>query len=158
MFSRAARRALSSRPVLALGARALGARGVRQWPVHSRASPMAGSIRHASAAADFDAVRTQSMIRTVLAALEDGRGATSETFVPQLNERGGLELDLGDKGWYTLEAAQGGLLLLFSPLSGPKYYEYDEGNDWWVNREDGHLLAELLVRELMHITSVCVNL
>jgi len=114
--------------------------------------------RDASAAADFDAVRTQSMIRTVLAALEDGRGATSETFVPQLNERGGLELDLGDKGWYTLEAAEGGLLLLFSPLSGPKYYEYDEGNDWWVNREDGHLLAELLVRELMHITSVCVNL
>ena len=49
-------------------------------------------------------------------------------------------------------------LLLFSPLSGPKYYSYDAANGWWSAPDDGHLLDELLVRELMHTTSVCLNL
>ena len=28
----------------------------------------------------------------------------------------------------------------------------------WRSPEDGHLMVELLVRELMHSTSVCINL
>jgi len=38
------------------------------------------------------------------------------------------------------------------------YYEYDPGNKWWSSPTDGHLMDELLVRELMHITSVYLNL
>ena len=69
-----------------------------------------------------------------------------------------LTLDLGSaKGQYTFQEFNG-QLLLFSPLSGPKYYTYDAGNRWWCAIDDGHLLDELLVRELMHVTSVYLNL
>lgn len=75
-----------------------------------------------------------------------------------MDAHGVLHLDLGDaKGHYSLQK-HGKQLLLFSPLSGPKYYDYDAGNGWWVAPDDGHLLDELLVRELMHITSVYLNL
>ena len=47
---------------------------------------------------------------------------------------------------------------LHSPLIGPRYYDWDAENEWFYDKADGHLLVELLVRELMHITSVCVNL
>ena len=78
-------------------------------------------------------------------------------FEPTLGDDGVLLLDLGPKGQYSLQAANG-RLLLFSPLVGPKYYDYDPSNRWWYAPEDGHLLDELLVRELMHITSVYLNL
>ena len=78
-------------------------------------------------------------------------------FEPSINDEGVLTLDLGCKGQYSLQV-EGDRLLLFSAVSGPRYYSYDESNDWWYNADDGHLLVELLVRELMHSTSVCINL
>jgi frataxin-like iron-binding protein CyaY len=103
------------------------------------------------------ATPADAFILSVHRALEDGKGATSETFEPRITEAGVLELNLGEKGYYTLARADD-RLLLFSPTSGPKYYVFDAENDWWVSPDDGHLLVEILVRELMHTTSVCINL
>jgi len=96
-------------------------------------------------------------IQEVYTALEDGKSASAEPFDPQLND-GKLLLDLGPKGQYSLEETADGRLCLFSPISGPRYYDFDQENGWWSNRQDGHLLYELFVREIMHITAVCVNL
>lgn len=41
-------------------------------------------------------------------------------------------------------------LTMFSPVSTAVYsYSFDKGNDAWVSDDDGHLLVELLTRELM---------
>jgi frataxin-like iron-binding protein CyaY len=82
--------------------------------------------------------------------------ATTETFEPTLDERGVLSLEC-TAGTYSLEATEG-RILLFSPISGPKYYEWDAENAWWYHAADGHQLVELLVREIMHTTGACVNL
>ena len=78
---------------------------------------------------------------------------------------GELVLDLGPKGQYWLSqvAGQKGQkgqqqLQLFSPISGPQLYRFDAANGWWANEADGHLLHDLLVREIMHITSVYLDL
>lgn len=98
------------------------------------------------------------MIGTIHTAFEDAATSCSDTFKPSLSESGGmLSLDLGDKGQYSLQLDGEGLLL-FSPVIGPKRYIYDPANDWWANPDDGHQLIELLVRELMHSTSVYINL
>ena len=97
-------------------------------------------------------------IARIHGAFEAGRDACSDTFEPQLNDDGSLVLDLGEKGQYGLQLAPNGQLLLFSPLTGPVHYEYDPENDWWRSPHDGHLMVELLVRELMHITSVYIDL
>jgi frataxin-like iron-binding protein CyaY len=98
-----------------------------------------------------------STISTIHAALNDAKGACSDTFEPALSADGIMSLDLGDKGQYSLQP-DGERLLLFSPVVGPKHYTWDAANGWWSSPEDGHLLVELLVRELMHSTSVCINL
>ena len=57
---------------------------------------------------------------------------------------GVLLLGIGAKGQYSLEQTAGGRLCLFSPLSGPRYYEYDRENAWFANKQDGacsHSLA-----------------
>mmetsp|Transcript_51336 Transcript_51336/g.171340 ORF Transcript_51336/g.171340 Transcript_51336/m.171340 type:complete len:176 (+) Transcript_51336:2-529(+) len=105
----------------------------------------------------------QRCIDTIYAALIDAKEAAaaatpSETFEPSLDADGKILLDLGEKGQYGLEALPDGRVLLFSPLIGPRYYDWDAENEWFYDKADGHLLVELLVRELMHITSVCVNL
>lgn len=92
-----------------------------------------------------------------MVAFEDARDATSDTFEPKIGDDGVLWLNLGDKGWYSLQEYNG-QLMMFSPISGPQYYDYDTVNRWWSSPADGHLLVELLVRELMHITSVYINL
>ena len=99
----------------------------------------------------------EAEIARIHAAFVDGRDACFEQFEPSLDDQGVLHLDLGAKGQYSLQA-HGAQLLLFSPISGPKYYDYDAANKWWAASDDGHLLDELLVRELMHITAVCLNL
>ena len=99
----------------------------------------------------------EAAIRRIQAAFVDAGECCSDRFEPSLGEDSVLLLDLGDKGQYSLQA-HGERLLLFSPLSGPKYYSYDAANGWWSAPDDGHLLDELLVRELMHTTSVCLNL
>lgn len=96
-------------------------------------------------------------IKKIQMALEDAREGTADTFEPYMNDEGVLVLDLGSKGQYSLQL-EGERLLLFSATSGPRYYVYDADNDWWHNPDDGHLLVELLVRELMHTTSACINL
>jgi frataxin-like iron-binding protein CyaY len=96
-------------------------------------------------------------INRVYGVMVDAREGCSDTFEPTLGDDGVLVLDLGDKGQYSLQP-EGTRLLLFSALSGPKYYAFDSGNRWWAAEDDGHLLDELLVRELMHVTSVCLNL
>ena len=105
----------------------------------------------------------QRCIDTIYAALVDAKEAAavatpSETFEPSLDADGKILLELGEKGQYGLEALPDGRVLLFSPLIGPRYYDWDAENEWFYDKADGHLLVELLVRELMHITSVCVNL
>jgi len=137
-------RAAVPRPALAIGIVA-----VRPGPLPS---PLQRCGFSSSSAPPADA-----FILTVHKALEDGRGATSETFEPRMTDDGILELNLGEKGFYSLSKADD-RLLLFSPTSGPKYYVFDAENDWWVSPDDGHLLVEILVRELMHTTSVCINL
>ena len=103
-----------------------------------------------------DAVATE--IRRLQSALLDAQSGTPERFEPSIGDDGILLLDLGpEKGTYSFQELNG-QLLLYSPLSGPKYYTYDADNRWWSAIDDGHLLDELLVRELMHITSVCLNL
>ena len=90
-------------------------------------------------------------------ALNDAKDACSDTFEPTLGADGVLWLSLGSRGYYSLQE-HNGQLLLFSPITGPLYYEYDKENEWWKSPTDGHLLHDLLVRELMHLTSVCLNL
>ena len=109
-----------------------------------------------STASDNDPATRE--IKRIYGAFEAGMDACSDTFEPSINEEGHLVLDLGDKGQYGLQPAPNGQLLLFSPLTGPVYYEFDSENGWWRNPHDGHLLVELLVRELMHITSVYIDL
>ena len=83
--------------------------------------------------------------------------STHETMVPTVGEDGILVIDLGEKGQYSLQSYNG-QLILFSPVSGPCYYSYDLGNKWWYDPNDGHLMDEKLVREMMHITAVYLNL
>ena len=97
-------------------------------------------------------------IRRLHAVMLDAAGNTHETFTPTVGADGMLlTIDLGDKGQYSMQAHHG-QLLLFSPVSGPCYYDFDGGNHWWKDPKDGHLLDEKLVREIMHITSVYLNL
>ena len=84
--------------------------------------------------------------------------SAKDTFRPSRGDDGVLWLDLGDKGHYSLTAQPDGRLLLFSPITGPQYYVHDPANKWFANPNDGHLMMELLVRELMHITSVYIDL
>lgn len=113
-------------------------------------------LRTLSAVASVPAAATR-WIKKIQMALEDAREGTADTFEPYMNDEGVLVLDLGSKGQYSLQL-EGERLLLFSATSGPRYYVYDADNDWWHNPDDGHLLVELLVRELMHTTSACINL
>ena len=83
--------------------------------------------------------------------------STHETMVPTVGDDGILVIDLGEKGQYSLQSYNG-QLILFSPVSGPCYYSYDLGNKWWYDPNDGHLMDEKLVREMMHITAVYLNL
>ena len=48
-----------------------------------------------------------------------------------------------------MQPHKNGQLILFSPVSGPCYYAFDGGNRWWIDPNDGHLLDEKLVREMM---------
>ena len=114
-------------------------------------------IRRLSANAGGTAEQEAAIARLHAAFIEASE-ACYETFEPTLGDDGMLLLDLGPKGQFSVQSADGGRLLLFSAISGPKYYSYDEANGWWSDPNDGHLLDELLVRELMHITSVCLNL
>ncbi|KAJ6604422.1 hypothetical protein DFH09DRAFT_898476 [Mycena vulgaris] len=62
---------------------------------------------------------------------------------------GVLTLQLGDKGTYVInKQPPNKQIWLSSPFSGPKRYDYDEGNDAWVYSRDGQSLADLLNREL----------
>ena len=102
-------------------------------------------------------------VARILAAFTVGQATLAEisakdTFNPTIGDDGVLWLDLGDKGYYSLQAQPDGQLLLFSPITGPLYYTHDPENKWWANPNDGHLMVELLVRELMHITSVYIDL
>ncbi len=97
-------------------------------------------------------------IRTIFGALEEAASTCSDDFEVRLDADGTLTLDLGGKGMYSLQQVDGGRLYLFSPVSGPLYYGFDAENCWWSNPDDGHLLVELLVRELMHTTGCFINL
>ena len=102
-------------------------------------------------------------VERILVAFTVGQATLAEisakdVFNPTLGDDGVLWLDLGEKGYYSLQAQPDGQLLLFSPITGPLYYAHDPENKWWANPNDGHLMVELLVRELMHITSVYIDL
>jgi hypothetical protein len=50
-------------------------------------------------------------------------------------------------------------LLLFSPVSGRSFrYEFDAESEWWRCTEDGHLLQEFFVREIMRVCEGFPNL
>ena len=99
----------------------------------------------------------EAAIRRLHTVMLDAADSTHETFVPTVASDGILTVDLGDKGQYSFQE-HNGQLMLFSPVSGPCCYTYDGGNRWWTDPNDGHLLDEKLVREMMHITSVYLNL
>ncbi len=61
-----------------------------------------------------------------------------------------LTLELGARGTYGLEALSAERIRLFSPVSGPREYAWDKSERWFV-ASDGHVLDELLVRELLPI-------
>lgn len=62
---------------------------------------------------------------------------------------GVLTLHLGDKGTYVInKQPPNKQIWLSSPFSGPKRYDYREGDDSWVYYRDGQSLSELLNREL----------
>ena len=112
-------------------------------------------------AANADVAKAE--VERILAAFTVGQATLAEisakdVFNPTLGDDGVLWLDLGEKGYYSLQAQPDGQLLLFSPITGPLYYAHDPENKWWANPNDGHLMVELLVRELMHITSVYIDL
>lgn len=97
----------------------------------------------------------RATIRRLLSVMTEARDGCSDRFEPTMGDDGVLHLDLGpEKGQYSIQESPGGTLLLFSPLSGPKYYTYDEENGWWSDPSDGHLLDELLVREV-HPHALC---
>ena len=85
-----------------------------------------------------DAAEAVSRVMKVMLEARDG---CSDTFDPTLQDDGMLLLDLGSKGQYSLQPAANNQLLLFSPLSGPKYYHYDVENRWWCAIDDGHLYS-----------------
>ena len=115
--------------------------------------------RHLASAATPPPPETPAAcIARVHAVMLDGQAACFDTFEPSIGDDGILLLDLGEKGQYSLQPHEHDKLMLFSPLVGPKIYSFDESNRWWSAVDDGHLMDELLVRELMHITSVCLNL
>lgn len=99
----------------------------------------------------------QAAVQRLLGVMEEAASGCSDTFQPSINGDGHLVVDLGSKGQYSMQA-EGAKLLVFSPVSGPCYYQYDSANRWWSDPTDGHLLDEKLVREMMHITSVYLNL
>ena len=99
----------------------------------------------------------EAAIRRLHAVMLEAADNSHETFVPTVGDDGMLVVDLGDKGQYSFQE-HNGQLILFSPVSGPCYYAFDGGNRWWTDPNDGHLLDEKLVREMMHITSVYLNL
>ncbi|KAJ7932635.1 hypothetical protein B0H13DRAFT_2227770 [Mycena leptocephala] len=62
---------------------------------------------------------------------------------------GVLTLQLGDKGTYVInKQPPNKQIWLSSPFSGPKRYDYREGDNAWVYSRDGQSLTELLNREL----------
>lgn len=66
----------------------------------------------------------------------------------------GMEICLGtDKGSYMLSVDdKQQLLQVFSPVSSNVYrYKYDMNNQQWIDQSDGHILLELLVREIMRV-------
>ena len=99
----------------------------------------------------------QAAVERLHGVMLEAAESSPETFVATVDADGVLTVDLGDKGTYSMQAHDG-RLLVFSPISGPCYYEFDAGNKWWSAPDDGHLLDEKLVREMMHITSVYLNL
>ena len=100
---------------------------------------------------------TAAAIQRLLGVMQEAAESCHDTFNPEIDANGHLIVDLGDKGTYSMQDDRG-RLLLFSPVSGPCHYEFDAGNRWWSAPDDGHLLDEKLVREMMHITSVYLNL
>ncbi|KAJ7786071.1 Frataxin [Mycena metata] len=62
---------------------------------------------------------------------------------------GVLTLHLGDKGTYVInKQPPNKQIWLSSPFSGPKRYDFREGDNAWVYSRDGQSLSELLNREL----------
>lgn len=64
-----------------------------------------------------------------------------------------LTLELPDgKGSYSLYVTMSSdkkheEIMLASPVSGARWYQFDEAQGGWVSKSDGHNLVELLVRE-----------
>ena len=126
-------------------------------PILSRPRPPPISVCRRYLCIHGGGATPEAAIARINKAFVEAKEGCADVFEPTLGDDGVLLLDLGPKGQYSLQASNG-RLLLFSPLVGPKYYDYDPSNRWWYAPEDGHLLDELLVRELMHITSIYLNL
>ena len=185
----ASRRFMALRPATARPLSLRAPAAAHAWPASSSSAvrtqhPLLG--RRAGLCNESSPAKAE--VTRILACFEDAKeNCHSGTFEPTLGDDGVLWLNLGDKGYYSLQAQPNGQLLLFSPITGvlaappawflergpgrlrgvsaggairagPMYYEYDPGNKWWSSPTDGHLMDELLVRELMHITSVYLNL
>lgn len=93
-------------------------------------------------------------IRRIHDALADARETANEPVFELTTTEApaplALTLDLGARGTYGLEALSAERIRLFSPVSGPREYAWDDSELWFV-ASDGHVLDELLVRELLPI-------
>ena len=99
----------------------------------------------------------EAAIQRLYAVMKEASEGCHDTFNPTIDKSNVLVVDLGSKGQYSVQADEGELLM-FSPISGPAHYVYDVMNAWWYHPSDGHLMDEKLVREMMHTTSVYLNL
>eukprot|EP00472_Partenskyella_glossopodia_P002155 CAMPEP_0197527554 /NCGR_PEP_ID=MMETSP1318-20131121/22117_1 /TAXON_ID=552666 /ORGANISM="Partenskyella glossopodia, Strain RCC365" /LENGTH=78 /DNA_ID=CAMNT_0043082273 /DNA_START=170 /DNA_END=403 /DNA_ORIENTATION=- len=64
---------------------------------------------------------------------------------------GSLCITIGNPGSYMFNARPKQKdVQMFSPISGQMYtYRYDKGTSEWISVDDGHLMVELLTRELL---------
>jgi frataxin-like iron-binding protein CyaY len=127
------------------------------WPPVGRArEPLARGLAIAAGSCKGDASTELDRIRVALVdAFGKEQVAVSD---------GKIDLDLGAAiGCYSLSSETSGnppiqKILLVSPVSGARWYEWDASNECWASPDDGHQLVELLVREVMHSTARYVNL
>lgn len=102
---------------------------------------------------DSETVRVKhlpKLYKDIYAALKDMEEA-NEGFVLQIDgEKMTIQVD--DRGPYLLEwmpHSDSGYLSMISPKTGEHRYIYDHESTWWVAQIDGHILHELLTREIL---------
>ena len=70
-----------------------------------------------------EAPAAKAEVARIMKAFEEARDSCrSGTFEPTIGDDGVLWLNLGEKGYYSLQESHGQQLLLFSPITGARSY------------------------------------